>query len=141
VNRDIITEREMNTMRKSVRNSKVSYKKYERLFEEVSEFQHYKGKMFGYPDNYNTKRIGQSTATRILTEAPLRNGTTPDFTKAPVDQDKARKISLLYYSLFSIFSEKEDSPFLFNPVFGTEFVATSTVNVGLNTHIMKQINF
>jgi len=116
-------------------------KNMRRLFEEVSEFETYKGKMFGYPDNYNTKRIGQSTATRILTEAPLRHGTIPDFTKAPVDQDKARKISLLYYSLFSIFSEKEDSPFLFNPVFGTEFVATSTVNVGLNTHIDETNQF
>ncbi|MEQ8223292.1 MAG: hypothetical protein ABRQ37_13370 [Candidatus Eremiobacterota bacterium] len=116
-------------------------KNMRRLFEEVSEFEHYKGKMFGYPDNYNTKRIGQSTATRILSEAPLRNGIIPDFTKAPVDQDKARKISLLYYSLFSIFSEKEESPFLFNPVFGTEFVATSTVNVGLNTHIDEANQF
>ena len=117
-------------------------KNIRRLFEEVAEFDSYKGKMFGFPDNYNTKRIGQSTATRDLLKAPCREGTAiPDFTRAPVNQGKARKISLLYYTLFRVFSEKPDSPFLFNPVFGTEFVATSTINVGLNTHIAEANQF
>ncbi|HPZ10147.1 MAG TPA: hypothetical protein PL110_18795 [Candidatus Eremiobacteraeota bacterium] len=115
-------------------------KNMRKLFEEISQFDDYKGKMFGFPDNYNTKRIGQSPATRNLSEAPLKNG-IPDFTLAPVDQVKARKITLLYYTLFKIISEKEGNPFILNPVFGTEFVATSTVNVGLSTHIEEAGRF
>lgn len=107
------------------------------MFGELSPFDVHKGKMFGFPDNYNTKRIGQSPATRDLTRAPLNSRGVPDFTLAPVDPVKRRKITLLYYTLFRIISEKEGSPFVFNPVFGTEFVATSTVNVGLNTPIKE----
>jgi len=117
-------------------------KNMKKLFEEVSEFDDYKGKMFGFPDNYNTKRIGQSPATRILSLASYRkDSSVQDFTGAPVDQEKARKITLLYDTLFRIFSEKDGSPFIINPVFGTEFVATSTINVGLNTHIQEANRF
>jgi hypothetical protein len=113
-----------------------------KIFEEVAEFDEYKGKMFGFPDNYNTKRIGQSPATRDLSRASMRAGIdVPDFTIAPVNQDKAKKISLLYDTLFRIISEKKSSPFIVNPVFGTEFVATSTINVGLNTHMDESGRF
>lgn len=113
-----------------------------RLFEEVSEFDEYRGKMFGFPDNYNTKRIGQSPATRDIFSAAAITGTSiPDFTLAPVNQEKARKITLLYDTLFRIISAKENTPFILNPVFGNEFIATSTINVGLNTHIKEANRF
>ena len=111
-----------------------------KLFEEISQFEVYKGKMFGFTDNYNTKRTGQTPATRDLSKAPLKDG-IPDFTLAPVNSVKAGRISLLYYTLCRIVSAKEGSPLLFNPVFGTEFVATSTINVGLSTHIAEANRF
>jgi hypothetical protein len=102
----------------------------------------YPGKMFGSPDNYNTKRMGQTPATRDLSKAPKREGTDiPDFTRAPVDPVKARRITLLYDTLFRILSRKEGSPFILNPVFGTEFIPTSTINVGLSTHIEESNRF
>lgn len=117
-------------------------KEINRMVREIAEFDNYEGKMFGSPDNYNTKRVGQSAATRDLTKAPLREGTDiPDFTLAPVDPVMAKRITLLYHTLFRLLSEKGGSPFIFNPVFGNEFVATSTINVGLATHIDEANRF
>jgi len=113
-----------------------------KLFREVAKYDIAKGRMFGSADNYNTKRIGETPATRELSKAPLRPGTSiPDFTEAPVNKDKARKLTLLYYTLFRIISEKEGAPFITNTVFGTEFVADSTINVGLSTHIKEAGQF
>jgi hypothetical protein len=113
-----------------------------KLFREMAAFDNSKGKMFGSPDNYNTKRIGQTPATRDLAKAPLRPNTSiPDLINAPVDQEKARKLTLLYYTLFRIMAGKGDSPLVTNPVFGTEFLSTSTINVGLSTHIRESKQF
>jgi hypothetical protein len=113
-----------------------------KLFKEMAVFDRSKGRMFGSPDNYNTKRIGQTPATRDLKKAPLRPGTMiPDLIEAPVDHEKARRLALLYYTLFRIMAAKDDSPFVTNPVFGTEFLATSTINVGLSTHIREAKQF
>jgi|GEM_PF-1100823 len=113
-----------------------------KLFREVAKYDTAKGRMFGSADNYNTKRIGETPATRELSKAPLRAGTSiPDFTEAPVNRDKARRLTLLYYTLFRIISEKAGTPFITNTVFGTEFVADSTINVGLSTHIREANQF
>lgn len=107
-----------------------------KLFTEISLNDRYRGKMFGAPDNYNTKRIGQTVAARNLKSAPRRQDRDVlDFTRAPVDPVKARRITLLYHALFRLASAYEGSPFVFNPIFGTEFVPTSTINVGMATHI------
>ncbi len=113
-----------------------------KLFREVAKYDRAQGRMFGSADNYNTKRIGETPATRELSKAPLLPGTsTPDFTEAPVNREKARKLTLLYYTLFRLISEKEGTPFITNTVFGTEYVADSTINVGLSTHIKEAGQF
>ena len=112
------------------------------LFREASVFDLARGRMFGSADNYNTKRIGQTCATRDLSKAPKAKGTgLPDFTLAPVDPVKARRATLLYHTLFRIMAEKQGSPFMVNTVFGTEWVATSTINVGLSTHMAESNRF
>ncbi len=113
-----------------------------KLFSDIAASDAYRGKMFGSPDNYNTKRIGETPATRELSKAPLLEGTAiPDFTRAPVNRDKARKLTVMYYTLFRIMAEREHAPFITNTVFGTEFLATSTINVGLSTPLKESKQF
>ncbi|MDQ7821275.1 MAG: hypothetical protein RDV48_00635 [Candidatus Eremiobacteraeota bacterium] len=113
-----------------------------KMCREVASSPRYKGRMFGFPENYNTKRIGQTPAARILARAPFLGDTAVrDFTCAPVDPVKARRIALMYYELFRVMAAREGSPFLFNAVFASEFVPSSTINVGLSTHIKEARQF
>ena len=50
-------------------------------------------------------------------------------------------MTLLYHTIFRILAEKQGSPFMVNTVFGTEWVATSTINVGLSTHMAESNRF
>jgi hypothetical protein len=134
---------EMKIYADSPEKSIIFYKEHTRkLFLEVAAHDAYRGKMFGSPDNYNTKRIGETPATRELSKAPLIEGTAiPDFTRAPVDREKARKLTLMYYTLMRIMAAKDNSPFLTNTVFGTEYVPSSTINVGLSTPLKEATQF
>jgi len=134
---------EMKLYQDSPEKAVTFYREHTRkLFSDIAASDTYRGKMFGSPDNYNTKRIGETPATRELSKAPLLEGTAiPDFTRAPVNREKARKLTIMYYTLFKIMAGREHSPFITNTVFGTDFLASSTINVGLSTPLKESKQF